>query len=101
MEIWITPNLPEIDPFTSFTGGSSLSSATTRPPPPPPFARVKQGADQGLRRWSSCVFQIYAKDIDKCMEVQWSFLKVMTQIKLHITPNPRKYIIAKLSHSPS
>ena len=40
-------------------------------------------------RWSSSVFQIYAKDINKQMEVQRSILKVMTQIKSHIEGSPQ------------
>ena len=40
-------------------------------------------------RWSSSVFQIYAKDINKRMEVQQSILKVMTQIKSHIERSPQ------------
>ena len=39
-------------------------------------------------RWSSSVFQTYAKDIDKRMEVQRGFLKVMSQIKSHIEGSP-------------
>ena len=35
-------------------------------------------------RWSSSVFQIYSKDIERRMEVQKGILKVMAQIKSHI-----------------
>ena len=39
-------------------------------------------------RWSSSVFQIYSKDIERRMEVQRGILKVMAQIKAHIEGTP-------------
>ena len=46
------------------------------------------------------MFQIYAKDINKRMEVQQSILKVMTQIKTHIerSPNHRSTLFNDFPH---
>ena len=138
VEIWSTPQFPEIDPFTSFTAFWRIRNKKGFPLTSPLFMRAggdvltaqhfnrclqslishysvelelsinswtghsfRAGLPTLLQslgfseeqikvwgRWSSSVFQIYAKAIDKRMEVQLRILKVMTQIKSHIEGSP-------------
>ena len=139
VEIWSTPQFPEIDPFKSFTAFWRIRNNKKRLPPDQSsvhegrrcvltaqhFNRCLQSlishysvelelsinswtghsfraglptllqslgfSEEQIKvwgRWSSSVFQIYAKAIDKRMEVQLRILKVMTQIKSHIEGSP-------------
>lgn len=140
IEIWSTPQFPDIDPFTSFGKFWRIRNQKGFPMTSPLFMRSKGDiltsqhfnrclqslishyaleleltindwtghsfrsglptllqslgfSEENIKawgRWSSSVFQIYSKDIERRMEVQRGILKVMAQIKAHIdgTTNP-------------
>jgi hypothetical protein len=145
VEIWSTPQFPDIDPFTSLMAFWRIRKEKGFPRSSPLFMRA--GGDiltaqhfnkclqsllthyavqlelsinswtghyfrAGLPtlhhslgfsgeqikaggRWSSSVYEMYAKDIRQRMKVQRSILQVMSQIKAHIKgpPGPNKYVI--------